>query len=217
MSFEWVRGTCPRCGADQVLHHVIGMPVREVYDSSPAWVLWEGCTGPGPDRECLGCAHSWWSHDVGFAEEEDDEYSPPLRVVGAVIIDRDRTLAARRAPGKSAAGLWEFPGGKVEPGEEPRDALVREVREELGVAVHLGAEVAAADPEGWVLANGARMRVFFGALEDPAAEPRPLQDHDLLVWTPLTLEDLHALAWIPADRPIVDALLARVAARDTGL
>ena len=97
MSFEWVRGTCPRCGTDQVLHHVIGMPMLEAYESSPPWVIWEGCVGLGPDRECLDCAHSWSSDDVGFAEEPEPRYDPltdeahpgdpaPLRVVGAVIV-----------------------------------------------------------------------------------------------------------------------------------
>ena len=68
-----------------------------------------------------------------------------------------------------------------------------------------------------MLANGARMRVFFGALVAPDADPRPLQDHDLLAWTALVREDLYALRWIPADRPIVDALLALVATGRTGL
>ncbi len=61
---------------------------------------------------------------------------PILLVAAVALVDRDnRVLIARRPPGKSMAGLWEFPGGKVEPGEIPEAALVRELREELGIEV----------------------------------------------------------------------------------
>lgn len=140
--------------------------------------------------------------------------SKPL-VVGVALIDDPaaprRILAARRSAPEALAGLWEFPGGKAEPGEGPRAALEREVHEELGVQVRLGVEVESADPRGWLLANGAFMRVFVGVLRAGSAGPEPLEDHDLLQWTALTRADLHALDWIPADRPIVDALLDRLA------
>jgi len=59
-----------------------------------------------------------------------------LTVVAVALVDADgRVLIAQRPEGKPLAGLWEFPGGKLEPGERPEDALIRELREELGIAV----------------------------------------------------------------------------------
>jgi 8-oxo-dGTP diphosphatase len=61
---------------------------------------------------------------------------PVILVVAVALIDPDgRVLLAQRPPGKSMAGLWEFPGGKVEPGETPEVALIRELKEELGIDV----------------------------------------------------------------------------------
>ena len=62
------------------------------------------------------------------------EESPILLVVACALVDADgRVLITQRPEGKSMAGLWEFPGGKVEPGERPEEALIRELHEELGV------------------------------------------------------------------------------------
>ena len=59
-----------------------------------------------------------------------------LLVVAAALIDPDnRVLIAQRPPGKTLAGLWEFPGGKIDSGERPEEALIREVQEELGITV----------------------------------------------------------------------------------
>lgn len=61
----------------------------------------------------------------------------PLMVVAAALVDADgRVLLQQRPPGKPMADLWEFPGGKVEPGEAPEAALIRELEEELGVRTH---------------------------------------------------------------------------------
>jgi 8-oxo-dGTP diphosphatase len=133
----------------------------------------------------------------------------PRPVVGAAVVDDlaepSLLLAGRRSSPEALAGLWEFPGGKVEPGEEPREALVREVHEELGVRIRLDREVAAGHPQGWLLANGARMQVFTAVILE--GDPQPLQDHDLLEWRVFERAALQELAWIPADRPIVDALV----------
>ncbi|MFD1107189.1 (deoxy)nucleoside triphosphate pyrophosphohydrolase [Sphingobium olei] len=62
---------------------------------------------------------------------------PPLLVVAVALVDADgRVLVQQRPPGKAMGGLWEFPGGKVEAGETPEAALVRELEEELGIRTH---------------------------------------------------------------------------------
>jgi 8-oxo-dGTP diphosphatase len=117
-----------------------------------------------------------------------------------------RLLVARRTAPEQFAGLWEFPGGKVEAGEECVAALHRELKEELGVGVRLGAELPAGTPEGWRLNERASMRVWQAEVTE--GEPHPLEDHDELRW--VALADHQAvleLPWIPADFPIVQALL----------
>lgn len=72
----------------------------------------------------------------GGANGPDAATLPPLLVVAGALIDDDgRVLMHRRPPGKHLEGLWEFPGGKVDPGEAPPAALARELREELGVLI----------------------------------------------------------------------------------
>lgn len=121
-----------------------------------------------------------------------------------------RLLVARRTAPPRFAGMWEFPGGKVEPSESAEEALHRELREELGVGVRLGAELPAHTAAGWPLNAKASMRVWFAEIAE--GDPRPLEDHDELRWISLAGSDeALELPWIPADFPIVRALLAVVA------
>jgi len=139
-----------------------------------------------------------------------------ISVSGAAVVESLESprflLVARRSAPPKFAGMWEFPGGKVEAGESFEDALHRELREELGVDVRLGREIPAPGDAGWPLNERAVMRVWFAEVLE--GEPRPLEDHDELRW--VGLEDRGEaleLPWIPADLPIVRALLERVAAR----
>lgn len=132
---------------------------------------------------------------------------PLTQIVGAAIVDDLEhprlLLAARRTRPAQFARLWEFPGGKVNPGEGCEAALLRELREELGVGASLGPEVHGPIGQGWKLAGAAAMRVWFARID--RGFPLPLEDHDLLRWVPLD-GAAGALEWIPADLPIVDAV-----------
>ncbi|MBF4992787.1 (deoxy)nucleoside triphosphate pyrophosphohydrolase [Arthrobacter gandavensis] len=131
------------------------------------------------------------------------------QVVGAAIVDDlsrpQSLLAARRTAPEAYAGMWEFPGGKVEPGETCEAALQRELTEELGIEVVLGTEVTGPLAQGWPLNPKAAMRVWL--VEVKAGEPQPLEDHDELRWVRLDSAELAELPWIPADLPIVTAVL----------
>jgi 8-oxo-dGTP diphosphatase len=126
-------------------------------------------------------------------------------VVGAALVDGDgRLLAARRAaPPAELAGWWEFPGGKVEPGETAPEALARECREELAVDIEVG-DLLGSVP---IPPAGRRLEVYLGRIT--AGEPVPLV-HVELRW--VRAAELADLPWLPADVPLVDALRRRLEA-----
>ncbi|MEV8508687.1 (deoxy)nucleoside triphosphate pyrophosphohydrolase [Actinoplanes sp. NPDC051475] len=131
--------------------------------------------------------------------------SSPRVIVAAVIVMAGRVLACERSAPPEVAGRWEFPGGKVEPGETDAEALTRECAEELGVRVEVGARVGPDVP----LAHGrAVLRVFEVTLQDGDV-PRALE-HTAMRW--LAVDELGSVPWLPADEPIVAELPALLTA-----
>jgi len=127
---------------------------------------------------------------------------PSPIVVTAAVIERDGYfLVARRLDGTHLAGCWEFPGGKCEPTETPSDCLVREIREELNAAVHVGGEILRTSyryPDREV-----ELRFFRCAL---VGEPVPMLGQQIR-W--VSRSDLRTLDFPPADRELVDLLMAK--------
>ena len=128
----------------------------------------------------------------------------PILVVAALIQKEQdpegRILIVRRGPGQSGAGHWEFPGGKVEPGESPQQALKREIEEELGIDVRVGDFLAEQDyqyPNRLI-----RLRVYWAkTVQDQLV----LSEHDAFKWLKaeeIVIDDLSA-----ADRPFVALIL----------
>jgi 8-oxo-dGTP diphosphatase len=124
----------------------------------------------------------------------------PSLVVGAAVIHIARLLAARRTRPPEAAGRWELPGGKVDEGESPEAALVREITEELGCRVRVESWLEEQQPIG----DTHVLRVAVCRLVE--GEPRPRDDHDELRW--LGPDDLEDVDWLEPDRPFLAYLRA---------
>jgi 8-oxo-dGTP diphosphatase len=120
-------------------------------------------------------------------------------VMGAAIFHGGRVLAARRTAPPAAAGSWELPGGKVEPGEAPDDAVAREIREELGCAIRVVGHLRGEQPAG----PGYVLRVVRAELVE--GEPVP-HEHDAVRW--LGSDQLHEVPWLESDVPFLDEIRA---------
>lgn len=128
-----------------------------------------------------------------------------INVVGAVVTNDGKILSARRSESMSLSGMWEFPGGKIEPGETPRAALVREMQEELLCTVEIGDQVASTRYEydfGFVT-----LTTFYATLVE--GEPQ-LTEHAEIRW--IDAVDLDNVEWAPADVPAVETIMAAYAA-----
>ncbi|HVK21232.1 MAG TPA: NUDIX domain-containing protein [Actinokineospora sp.] len=135
-----------------------------------------------------------WTAALDRAVARAAELAEARVVVGAAIVRDGRLLAQQRAYPASAAGLWELPGGRVEPDESDVDAVRRECLEELGVEV---SPVGVVGPDV-VLRDDLVLRVYGATLE--LGEPHP-HDHQAVAW--LTEGTLHTVEWLPADRVLL--------------
>jgi 8-oxo-dGTP diphosphatase len=126
---------------------------------------------------------------------------PPrrLHVVGAAIVEGGRVFLARRGPAMSMPGKWEFPGGKVEDGEAPEAALVREVAEELGIEIEVGRFLGRGEAEH----AGRRIVLDVWLARRLAGEPAS-REHDAVGW--FGAGELAGLDWPEADLPLLAPL-----------
>ena len=134
-------------------------------------------------------------------------------VVAAAIVDSlsepTMLLACSRAYPQELRGQFELPGGKVEDNEDPVTALEREIEEELGARITVGARVCPEDGQWWPILGGRVMGVWLAEVAAASPAPHAGASHLEAMWVPL--ENLAALPWFVADLPIVEAVVARCA------
>ena len=129
-------------------------------------------------------------------------------VAAGVVVERGKVLLSRRKKGTHLSGLWEFPGGKVEPGEDPRAALRRELEEELGILTTVG-EIADVTFHRYDDAGKAVLLLFFHATrEEGSPEPQPI-DVAEVKWADASALD--PALFPPADVPILTKVRALLA------
>jgi len=121
-----------------------------------------------------------------------------IDVVAAVWLREGRVLATRRGPQMHLAGLWEFPGGKIEPGEDEGAALEREILEELSVRVRAIRRLGEADHDY------GKVHVRLIAWEVHGDGEPVIAEHDAMRW--LTPDELESVEWAPADVPLLGAV-----------
>lgn len=132
------------------------------------------------------------------ATDAQHEPSGCVVPVACALIERDgRLLVAQRPPGKKRAGKWEFPGGKLEAGETADFALVREIREELGLDIQVGKRLAAVRHDY----GDAVIELLPYRCALTSGEPHP-HEHTAIRWC--TREEIAALDLAEADRPVFD-------------
>ena len=122
-----------------------------------------------------------------------------VRVVAAVIKDGDKIFATQRGYGDYKDG-WEFPGGKIEEGETPQAALVREIREELAADIEVGDLITTIEYDYPTFHLS--MDCFWATL-NPGSTPK-LLEHEASRW--LAIRDIDSLDWLPADVEVVKAI-----------
>ena len=119
-----------------------------------------------------------------------------VQVVAAVIRERGKVFATQRGYGPHKDG-WEFPGGKVEPGETPEQALIREIREELDTVIAVGKPI---DQVAWEEENRRyTLTCFLGQVQSGGLT---LREHDSARW--LGKDEADQVDWLPADRQVIE-------------
>ncbi len=143
---------------------------------------------------------------AGMMEPPGKADRPSVMKVTAAVIEKDGlVLIARRKSEGGHGGLWEFPGGKIEPGETPEEALKRELGEEFGVAADVGDFLGSFHHEN----SGTTIELLVYRTHLPDGEPRPI-DHEEIRW--VAPEDMDESLFTGPDRPVIRRLIADRAA-----
>jgi mutator protein MutT len=125
--------------------------------------------------------------------------------VAGIALRGERCFIARRLPGGSLGGKWEFPGGKAEEGEGAEEALIREFQEEFSLPIHVGEELG----KSWFIHNGIKRTLLAYRIYFDSADPAPriiLTDHEEWKWA--SVDEIEKLDFAPSDRNLLPALKA---------